>query len=111
MGGPRTGKTTLASLERSRSVIATDDLKGEPWETIPGKLIEAAAPLESFLIEGVQVARALRKGLQVDAVVFLTRPKSARKPGQIAMAKAVQTIFNQWHENNRHVPVFYEGAK
>lgn len=105
------GKTTLASLARDRPVIGTDKYKPMPWELIPQQMIADVQGMDTFLIEGVQAARALRKGLEVDAVVVLTRPKVERKAGQIAMAKAVQTIFNEWHANNRHVPVFYEGAK
>lgn len=104
-------KSTLASKVTDRKVIGTDDYQDMEWSEIPLRMIADVSGMESFVIEGVMVARALRKGMEVDAVVYLTRPKTARKAGQISMAKAVQTIFNEWHAANRHVPVFYEGAK
>lgn len=80
-----------------------------PWEIVPEKIIAELRGLDSFVVEGTQVARALRKGLEVDAVVYLSAPKvSGRKPGQIAMAKAVHTILMDWRKTNPKTPVFAE---
>lgn len=106
------GKSTLAATVSDRRVIGTDDYKSLPWSNVPHKMIADVAGLDSFVIEGVQVARALRKGLRVDAVVYLTAPKVRdRKPGQIAMAKGVRTVFDEWNASNESVPVFIEGAR
>lgn len=97
VGGPRTGKTTLARSIRDRHVIGTDDFMALPWEEVPGKVIEAAgAAGRSFVVEGVQAARALRKGLVVDAVVVMTRPKTALTEGQASMTKGVATVLADW---------------
>lgn len=112
------GKTTLSKKVKDRPVIGTDDYQGMPWELIPQRMLADVSAKPSFVIEGVMVARMLRKahklGLPcpVDAVVYLTRPKvQNRKPGQIAMAKGVETVFEQWRLSNQDVPVFAEGAR
>lgn len=106
------GKSTLANKATDRKVIGTDDYRDMAWSEIPLRMIADVAGLKTFLIEGVMVARALRKGMEVDAVVYLTRPKVRdRKPGQVAMAKGVWTVFQEWQAANPDVPVFIEGAK
>lgn len=111
-GGPRMGKTTLSRLVRDRPVIGTDEYKKLPWEEVPLQMIADVKDLPAFVIEGVQVPRALRKGLEVDAVVYMTRPKVAsRKPGQISMAKGVWTVFREWRAANPHIPVFVESPR
>lgn len=113
VGGPRMGKSTLAqSVKTDRPVIGADDYKDMPWEEIPLAMIRDIAPLPRFLVEGVMVPRALRKGLEVDAVVLLTVPKVPnRLPGQIAMAKGVRTVFDEWHRAHTDVPVFLEAPQ
>lgn len=106
------GKTTLAGIVTDRLVVGTDTYKQLDWAVIPERMIAEVGDAPRFLIEGVQVARALRKGLEVDAVIFLTRPKvNHRKPGQIAMAKGVWTVFQEWREANPDVPVFIERTR
>jgi len=97
VGGPRTGKSTFARTVRDRPVISTDDYMDLHWEDVPAKVIEAAgAAGASFVVEGVQAARALRKGLEVDAIIVLTQPKVDLTPGQAAMGRGVMTVFNEW---------------
>ena len=51
--------------------------------------------------------------MQVDAVVYLRRvkvPAAERKPGHVTQAKGVQSVFEEWHEKNGHVPVFDESS-
>lgn len=109
-GGPRCGKTTLATFARDqigdRSVFTHDDFKGFEWSAVPEAMMGATQSRERFVIEGVNVARALRKGLEVDAVVYLHKARVPRVKGQISMAKGVHTVFMQWRESNQHVPVF-----
>ncbi len=113
------GKSTLSQLVSDRLMLPAasheflpDGITHRPWPEVPYKIIIDTTGCAAFVVEGVHVARALRKGLEVDAVVYLTRPKvKERKPGQVAMAKGVRTVFDEWHAANRHVPVFFEGAK
>lgn len=77
-GGSKTGKSTLSALCKDRNVLHIDDLIIDPngkyvdWGTIPDLILTAVGTLgPSFLIEGSQLPRALRKGLQLDAVIWL----------------------------------------
>lgn len=107
-GGPRCGKSTLSVTVTDRPVIGTDDYKGIPWEVIPERMIADVIGKDTFVIEGVMVARALRRGLIVDAVVYMTLPKVKQLPGQVAMTKGVLTIFKQWRTQNMGIPLFIE---
>jgi dephospho-CoA kinase len=111
-GGPWTGKSKLADTVTDRLVIHSDAYKDLEWSMASLRVLAEAAGHTDFVAEGVRVAHALRKGLTVDAVVYLTRPKKRlEKPGQASMTKATRTVFDQWHAANRHIPVFFEGAR
>ncbi len=124
-GEPRSGKTTISRLVTDRTVIHTDpndlkarygeealdwDDKQEVWDAAPSFIMAACADRECFFVEGVTVARALRKGLEVDAVIFFDDPVIDQTPKQAAMGKGVQKIFAEWRESHPNVPVF-DGAK
>jgi hypothetical protein len=81
------------------------------WSEVPHAAIRDTSGKPKFVIEGTQVARALRKGMIVDAVIFLTHPRVERTSGQQSMAKAVATVFAEWRSKNPGVPVFVEGPK
>lgn len=112
VGGPGTGKTTLAAHTHNRPVLGTDDYQKMDWAEIPAALIQRTSELgPAFVVEGVQVARALRKGMTVDAVVVLdTQRRPDPLPGQLAMAKGVATVFNEWRASPAAagVPVYKE---
>ena len=92
-GGPRVGKTWLANTYGlDREVVHTDTWQGDEWDKQPALIIVACEPLPRFLLEGVQVPRALRKGLQIDALLWLDYPTAPQSPAQAAMAKAVATM-------------------
>lgn len=113
VGGPRTGKTTLSEAVKDRPVIHTDDWIEEPWEKQPHILIDQTKGLDRYLVEGVQVPRFLRKCAQlklpcpVDAVAFLTRTHGTLNARQKGMAKAINTVFDQWQSYEPSVPVVY----
>ena len=106
-GGPKSGKTTLAEKLGTRhglTVLHTDDLIPLGWDAA----IEATAlwfdTLSSdWIIEGAQVARALRywlqehpEGLPCDQVIYLVEPKAPyTKNGQEVMAKGIATVMAQ----------------
>jgi len=82
-----------------RPVIQADDWKAETWEAQPGRILAACGEAgERFVVEGTQVARALRKGLQVDAVLVLERPKRELTSRQAAMGKGADTILTEWRQ-------------
>jgi|SRR6266851_2772135 len=105
VGGPKTGKTTLAKqlgeLHKC-SVYATDDLKEKPWSWASQEAsfwFDRSGP---WIIEGTMAVRALRKwlrrnetGLPFDNMEYLTMPYSELTQGQASMAKAVNTIMNE----------------
>lgn len=109
VGPPRTGKSTLASQVKDRPVIATDDTKRHPWADQPGITIKRAEGHERCVIEGVQVARALRKGLQVDAIVVLDAPHETLNDGQRRMSKGHAKILADALAMNPGVVVYREG--
>jgi hypothetical protein len=108
-GGPRTGKSSLASAVSDRPVLHTDSLMQENWEDVPLIVQKRLEGQASFVVEGVQVPRSLRKGLVVDAVVWMSRPKVPLTVGQGVMTKAVATVFEEWRSiSDGRVPVIME---
>jgi hypothetical protein len=108
-GGPRTGKSSIASTITDRPVIATDDYMRLPWDDVPRAVIaQASASGARFVVEGVQVTRALRKGLQVDAVVWLDTPHVELTGAQQGMRTGMETVFREWQQmpEGKVVPVF-----
>ncbi len=112
-GGPHTGKTTLAkALADGRELLSTDDyIKGENGRAavafldVPDQALLDLAGKEAFVIEGVQVARCLRMGLQVDVVLVLDEAFGERTKGQEAQAKGVRTVLDEWLATMASVPV------
>ena len=98
VGGPRTGKTTMASYVRDRKVYHTDDFMHLDWKDQPDFIIQLLKDQSTYVVEGVQVARALRKGLPVDAVIFLRNPKLELNVKQEAMRKTVDKVFTEWYD-------------
>lgn len=105
VGGPRTGKSRLASLVADRPVICTDRFSYLGWGDVPAAVIAQCTALPSFVLEGIQVARALRSGLVVDAVLYLDEPKAEQSKGQITMGKGVSTVFAEWRAGHLGVHV------
>lgn len=111
-GGPRTGKTTLAAAAQSARkclddrVFHGDDLIRLGWsaasETLAYDVNQLDGPL---IVEGVQVPRALRKGMSIDGVIWMRTPWGEQTREQAAMAKGCETVFNEWRQANPDVPV------
>jgi dephospho-CoA kinase len=110
IGGPRTGKTTLAEklheetgapIRHMDDLIATHDWSGvseaaSRWFNDPGP----------WIIEGASGARALRKwlaanpaGKPCDILYLLTEPRVDLIKGQAAMAKGCETVWNEIAED------------
>ena len=102
-GGPRTGKTTAAielALRSGTALLSTDGLAHLGWseasQATAARMLTASADL---IVEGVAVARALRKALgqtagrPCDRLLVLERPRLELSPGQRAMAKGVDTVL------------------
>lgn len=104
LGGPRTGKTTLAEsfgVAIGCPVRHTDDLLGGQWSEVSEEVSTWIDEPGPWIIEGVAVVRALRKwllrnptGSPCDRVVILAwRPYVSRSEGQERMAKGHDTIL------------------
>lgn len=115
VGGPDTGKSTLAAVATDREVISSDDwLPGQrrhnpalDWSAQSLDMVRVCSRLSRFVFEGVRAAHALRKGLQVDAVVCRWRPWLPLTTEQAAMAKGIsEKVFPGWLALNAgRVPV------
>lgn len=104
VGGPKTGKTTLAAeIAGDAPVFHTDDLIGtHSWADVPEAIIEWMVRKGPWVIEGVQTARALRRWIKstgelppVDQVVVKTTPFVELTKGQAAMMKGVMTVWKE----------------
>lgn len=102
VGGPKTGKTTLADqLSKSNGypVTHTDDFIEKGWSEASAHVAELLQKPGPWIIEGVAGTRALRKMLNQAAkppdihVIRLTEPHTARSTGQVTMAKGEQTVW------------------
>jgi hypothetical protein len=98
VGGPKAGKSTLADSVTDRPRWSSDSIIGtHEWDAMPEAVKAACDGMGTrWVVEGVQVARALRKGLQVDAVVHLRGARDVLSPGQETMAKGVGTVLRDW---------------
>lgn len=111
VGGPKTGKTTLAEqlmlstdLEIDH-VFHTDDLIGtHTWADVPEAIIEWMRRPGPWVIEGVQTARGLRRWMKtldpavplpVDLVIVKTTPFVELTKGQASMMKGVMTVWKE----------------
>jgi hypothetical protein len=97
-GPSKTGKTTLANtVQDGRDIVHTDDFIGVLPQVGGGAIIaESLNGKTSFVVEGVKAANALRAGLEVDAVIWLSEPKAEWLPGHHVQAKGCRTVFDEW---------------
>lgn len=108
-GPPSCGKTTLTLKldDGKRAVFHNDDFKHLDWSEASERIAkEINACDKPLIVEGVTVPRALRKGMKVDAVIWLSKPHIPQKPGQVAMGKGCKTVMNEWRQTQPGVPVF-----
>ena len=117
LGGPRTGKTTYATrlarelgvhlastgkrTEAPEGLVSTDNyLDSGSYDDLPDRVIADLRGRESFVLEGTQAARVLRRWLRttpdevkLDKVLAFGRPWVRRTPKQEATAKGVRTTL------------------
>lgn len=101
IGGPKTGKTTLA--KKIGGARSTDELIHLGWS---GASQEASKWFDEpgpWMIEGVALPRALRKWRErnpfqkppVDKIIYLRKPHQPLLPGQMSMSKGVDTVMKE----------------
>ncbi len=110
-GGPRVGKTRLASglaLEHAipfERIRHTDDLiKTHEWSEASAEVARWMSEPGPWLIEGVSVVRALRKWLAAhpdprerpcDILMLSVNPREELLPGQRSMLRGLITVWNE----------------
>lgn len=105
IGGPHVGKTTLSHRLRDECGITnthhSDDIKHLAWSDSSEFASRWFSEQGDFIVEGVQMARALRKWLAANPgqpldidIVFLTKPQTLLLKGQEGMAEGVKTVFD-----------------
>lgn len=104
IGGPRTGKTTLAAelggIE-GVALISADDHIGLGWSEDSRHLADLMRDTPApWVAEGVAVVRAIRKRFEVDrdpkpcdVIILLTKPWVPLNKGQRSMTKGHETIW------------------
>lgn len=106
LGGPRTGKSSLAARAGERyglPVRSADVLVGHvPWGEDSAEVARWFDEPGRWVIEGVSTVRAVRKWLANNpdkpfpaAVLWLSQPLVAVTKGQQSMAKGVLTVWTQ----------------
>jgi hypothetical protein len=98
-GGPRAGKSTLVNnnTQHLDFICHTDEYMALDWSEASAKIVERVAEHRAHIVvEGVAVPRALRKGLDVGAVIWLDGAHETLTTGQRTMAKGVRTVFDEW---------------
>ncbi len=102
VGGPKTGKTTLANSLGGKVIRRTDHLIGRlEWSELSEYVSHWFDEPGEWVIEGVAAVRAIRKWLARESgpfpaeIILLTVPRVPRTSRQEAMAKGVETIWNQ----------------
>lgn len=104
IGGPKTGKTTLAGTMEpdEKSIRHSDDVSHLGWSKASEEVSEWFDDKDCKVIEGVAVVRALRKWLKrnptgrpVDEIIFLTDPVVEQSERQAAMSKGCESVWNE----------------
>src|SRR5512135_3194838 len=105
VGGPRTGKTTLAGTF-SLPVTHTDDFAAlGDFSAQSAKVAELLDLPGPWVLEGVTVVRALRKwfrahpsGVPCDAIYGCWAPKAPLSPGQFSLLRGCAKVWAEVEE-------------
>lgn len=100
-GQSASGKTTLAMNMVDRPMFHTDDYRDMPWGNQPVELIKAIGDLDKFVIEGVTVPRLLKRGLQIDLLIILTKPNYVLTKNEEKLWKNMQPSLRRWLLSNK----------
>ncbi len=111
-GVVRSGKSLLLDgVFQERLFFHTDSLQraGLAFREYPAVVLELLGRVSRFVVAGMQVPRILRKGLEVDVVVWLNTPLGSLTPKQLSFSKGARTIFHTWRRAHPEVPAYFVG--
>jgi len=106
------GKSLLLdNVKPARRVFHTDELHriGLEFKDYPAYVLEELGGEARFVVAGMQVPRILRKGLEVDALVWVNTPRESLTVKQGGFSKGARTIMHKWRRANPEVPVYFIG--
>lgn len=110
-GVVKSGKSLLLDsiVPPPRFMFHTDDLQrlGLKFEDYPGYVIKRLEEFPCFLVVGMQVPRILRKGLEVDCLLWLDAPLHPLTPKQLGFSRGARTIMHKWRREHPQVPVIF----
>lgn len=101
-GGPKSGKSTLGrklSAELGIPLVSTDDYIECGWSEAPHEIILKIKDMPSYILEGVNSGRTIRKmaekdmKLDFDRVIYLDEPRIELNKGQAALRKGCVTVW------------------
>ncbi len=106
VGVPGSGKSTLAATlarQHGLPVMHTDDLRGDSWSLQGTRTAGLLNQPGDWIIEGVTVARGLRKWLKanpapnkpVETAVIMRTPYSGQSKGRARLGKGVLTVLEE----------------
>lgn len=133
-GGPKTGKTTLAlklanpgaegpldpSLPSQIPLIHGDDYLSLGWSESTDHLAVLLQMSEPWIMEGVQIPRAIRKALKndpdtkpCDKLILLVTRRDGEHPkqGQESMRKGIQTVLAEILPDLERLGVIVQGEQ
>ena len=111
-GGPQVGKTTICERVNGRPVFHGDDYIKLGWSESSQKLCDVVnAEAGPLVVEGVQVPRALRKGMRVDVVIWLERMGRYERDGHETMRGGAWTVLSEWRQANPRVPFLIQAGQ
>jgi uridine kinase len=105
-GAPKTGKTTYSqslARELNTSTRSTDDAMHLGWSDASAEVSNWFDSVNDWIIEGVALARALRKWLERNAqgkpldklIITTNKPFESYTPGQASMSKGIDKVMNE----------------
>lgn len=103
IGGPVTGKTIVTGKVNDRPVYHSDTYETAGWSERSQILKDACQPHESFVVAGVAADRAVRKGLEVDAIIHCTDARQPLKKGQRVLKRQID---KRARELSKKIPTF-----
>lgn len=119
VGGPRTGKTTLAAKlahDLGCSPLCTDSVMHLGWSESSAEVATWFLQPGPWVIDGVAAVRALRKWFRLaptlapcDSVIYLQQPRVPQTPRQEGTAKGCATIWRDVHPLLRATGVVIQG--